>query len=172
MASPVQEFIALFIDDLPLDSATIITPFAQLEPGPDQRWSTWATVVPTSRGPKPHPSWVVTSAGAFDTDLGIVKSGKEADLFLIERAVPGVGGPSSVLAAKRYRGPETSDFHRSSRYSEGRGMRNTRDSRAVARGSAYGKTVAAGRWAYAEFEALCTLYNLGVPVPYPVQVND
>jgi RIO kinase 1 len=114
----------------------------------------------------------VTSAGAFDTELGLVKTGKEADLFLIERAVPADPQQRTILAAKRYRGAETSDFHRSSRYSEGRGMRNSRDSRAVGRGSAYGKTVAAGRWAYAEFEALCTLFRLGIPVPYPVQVND
>ena len=51
-------------------------------------------------------------------------------------------------------------------------MRNTRDSRAVSRGSSYGRAVAAGHWAYAEFEALCTLYTLGLPVPYPVQVNN
>lgn len=162
----------MFVDDLPLDPAGQIPAFSDLEPGPDQRWSTWTAVVPSSRGPKPYPSWVVTSAGAFDTELGIVKTGKEADLFLIERAVPDDPGAWSILAAKRYRGAETSDFHRSSGYSEGRGMRNTRDSRAVSRGSAYGKTVAAGRWAYAEFEALCTLYRLGLPVPYPVQVND
>jgi RIO kinase 1 len=162
----------VFVDDLPLNTAPNLPTFSGLEPGPDQRWSTWTAVVPTSRGPQPYPPWVVTSAGAFDTELGIVKTGKEADLFLIERAVPDDPSARSILAAKRYRGTETSDFHRSSRYSEGRGMRNTRDSRAVGRGSAYGKTVAAGRWAYAEFEALCTLYRLGVPVPYPVQVND
>jgi RIO kinase 1 len=114
----------------------------------------------------------VQSAGAFDTELGVVKTGKEADLFLIERAVPDDPIQWSLLAAKRYRGSETSDFHRSSRYSEGRGMRNTRDTRAVSRGSSYGRSVAAGRWAYAEFEALCTLYERGLPVPYPVQVND
>jgi RIO kinase 1 len=146
--------------------------FAQLEPGEDQRWSTWTAITPSERGPKPHPAWVVTSAGAFDTELGIVKTGKEADLFLIERAVPGDPLQSSILAAKRYRGSEQSDFHRSSSYTEGRRMRNTRDSRAVAKGSAYGRTVTASRWAYAEFEALCRLYELGVPVPYPVQVNN
>jgi RIO kinase 1 len=162
----------LFVDDLPADPSAIVPTFAQLEPGADQRWSTWTAVVPTSRGPKPYPPWVVQSAGAFDTELGVVKTGKEADLFLIERAVPDDPSQSCLLAAKRYRGAETSDFHRSSRYTEGRGMRNTRDSRAVRRGSAYGKTVAAGHWAYAEFEALCTLYRLGVAVPYPVQVND
>lgn len=162
----------MFVDDLSLDPASHIPLFSGLEPGEDQRWSTWTAVVPTSRGPQPYPPWLVTSAAAFDTELGIVKTGKEADLYLIERAVPGDPSARSILAAKRYRGAETSDFHRSSRYSEGRGMRNTRDSRAVHRGSAYGKSVAAGRWAYAEFEALCTLYRLGLPVPYPVQVND
>lgn len=145
--------------------------FSGLEPGENQRWSTWTAVTPTSRGPKPWPSWLVTSASAFDTELGIVKTGKEADLFLIERAVPGDASQSSILAAKRYRGAENSDFHRSSRYSEGRRMRNTRDSRAAARGTAYGRTVSAGRWAYAEFEALARLHQLGVPVPYPVQVH-
>jgi len=50
-------------------------------------------------------------------------------------------------------------------------MRNTRDTRAVARGSAYGRAVSAGRWAYAEFVALCSMYELGVPVPYPVQLH-
>jgi RIO kinase 1 len=162
----------VFVDDLPLDPSIPTLTFARLEPGENQRWSTWPAVVPTSRGPQPYPSWVVTSSGAFDTELGMVKTGKEADLHLIERAVPNDPSAWCILAAKRYRGSETSDFHRSSRYSEGRGMRNTRDSRAVSRGSAYGKTVSAGRWAYAEFEALCTLYRLGLPVPYPVQVND
>jgi RIO kinase 1 len=143
----------------------------QLEPGEGQRWTTWTAVAPLQRGPRPYPDWVVTSSGAFDTELGVVKSGKEADLYLIERAVPNDPQQSSILAAKRYRSADNSDFHRSARYTEGRGMRNTRDSRAVARGTAYGKSVAAGTWANAEFEALCTLHRLGVPVPYPVQVN-
>ena len=143
--------------------------FSGLEPGADQRWSTWFSTVPSRRGPQPFPDWVVVEAGAFDTELGIVKSGKEADVFLIERAVPG-SARSSILAAKRYRGSETSDFHRSSQYREGRGMRRSRDTRAVARGSAYGRSVAAGAWANAEFEALYTMYERGIAVPYPVQV--
>ena len=144
--------------------------FSELEPGEGQRWSTWFSTVPSQRGPRPFPEWVVVETGAFDTELGIVKSGKEADVFLIERAVPG-SVRSSILAAKRYRGPETSDFHRSSQYQEGRGMRRSRDTRAVARGSAYGRSVAAGAWANAEFEALCTMYERGIAVPYPVQVS-
>ena len=34
------------------------------------------------KGPEPRPDWVVTSSGAIDTDLGVLKTGKEADVFL------------------------------------------------------------------------------------------
>lgn len=148
-----------------------IPTFSLLEPGEDQRWSTWFAVTPSERGPMPHPDWLVTETAAFDTELGILKTGKEADVFLLERAVPGDASRTSVLAAKRYRGSETSDFHRSAQYQEGRRMRRSRDARAVQKGTSYGRAVAAGRWAYAEFEALCTLWERGVAVPYPVQVN-
>jgi len=140
------------------------------EPGPDQRWSTWPASSPTQRGPLPHPDWLVTSAGAFDTELGVVKTGKEADVHLIERGVPGSAGV--LLAAKRYRTSHHSDFHRSGSYEEGRTMRNTRDARAVSRKSAFGRSVAAGHWAASEFEALCRAWQAGVPVPYPVQVSE
>ena len=143
--------------------------FSLAEPGENQRWSTWPATTPTERGPMPHPSWLVTSAAAFDTELGVVKTGKEADVHLIERAVPGHRG--MLLAAKRYRGLDNSDFHRSAQYQEGRRLRNTRDMRAMARGSSYGRGVASGRWAFAEFEALCRAFSAGVPVPYPVQVS-
>lgn len=142
----------------------------ELEPGPDQRWSTWPASPPTQRGPLPHPAWLVTSAGAFDTEFGIVKTGKEADLHLIERAVPGTTG--CLLAAKRYRDSRHSDFHRSGSYEEGRSLRNTRDTRALQRKSSYGRSVAAGHWAASEFAALRTAWEAGVPVPYPVQVLD
>ncbi|MFF2484834.1 serine protein kinase RIO [Microbacterium sp. NPDC058062] len=149
-------------------SASVLSP--DLEPGPDQRWSTWPASPPTQRGPLPHPEWVVTASGAFDTELGVVKTGKEADVHLIERAVPGTAGV--LLAAKRYRNSHHSDFHRSGSYEEGRTIRNTRDARAVSRRSAYGRSVAAGHWAVSEFDALCRAWRAGVPVPYPVQVSD
>jgi RIO kinase 1 len=139
------------------------------EPGDDQRWSTWAAATPTERGPRPWPDWLETSSAALDTELGIVKTGKEADVFLIERAVP--GSPGCRLAAKRYRDSEHREFHRSSSYEEGRRMRNTRDARAVERKSTYGRQVAAGHWAAAEFDALCRARAAGIPVPYPVQIS-
>jgi RIO kinase 1 len=136
-----------------------------------QRWSTWLSVEPLCRGPEPRPDWVVTSQAALDTELGILKTGKEADVFLLERAVPGDPSQSSVLAAKRYRGEEHRSFHRSSAYTEGRRTRNSRDARALVKKTAHGRAVAAGQWAWAEWEALRRFWSAGVPVPYPVQID-
>ena len=145
--------------------------FADVEPGENQRWTTWPAVTPSERGPEPRPSWVVTSAGALDTELGILKTGKEADVFLIERAVPDDPSQRTLLAAKRYRTSQHRQFHRSSIYTEGRRTRNSRDARATEKKSLYGREVAAAEWSFAEFEALCRAWELGAPVPYPVQVN-
>ncbi|MBT2517299.1 serine/threonine protein kinase [Streptomyces sp. ISL-90] len=149
--------------------------FQLTEPGEDQRWSTWPATTPSERGPLPRPDWLVTDAAAIDTELGVVKTGKEADLDLIERAVPGAEpgtpGQSVLLAAKRYRGSEHSQFHRSTVYTEGRGTRRSRDARAVAKSTTFGREIARVQWAYAEFEALKRLTELGASVPYPVQVG-
>ena len=138
-------------------------------PGTDQRWSTWPDIIPTRRGPRPHPDWLVTDAAAFDTEFGTVKSGKEATVDLIERAVP--GQPGCLLAAKRFLGAEHSDFHRSSTYTEGRRVRDSREARAMKNKTAFGRDVAAGHWVTAEFDALCSAWDAGLPVPYPVQVD-
>ncbi|CAN5373342.1 RIO kinase 1 [soil metagenome] len=145
--------------------------FSTVEPGDDQRWSTWPAITPSQRGPEPWPDWVITSAGAIDTELGVVKTGKEADLYLIERAMPEEPLRRTVLAAKRYRTTDHRDFHRSSEYQEGRRTRRSRDARALEKGSAYGRALAADHWAFAEFDALSLMYERGAPVPYPVQVD-
>ncbi len=141
------------------------------DPGEGQRWSTWLDVEPLSRGPEPRPDWVVTSQGAIDTELGVLKTGKEADVFLVERAVPDDPGQATVMAAKRYRGEEHRTFHRSAAYTEGRRTRNSRDGRALAKKTAHGRAVAAGQWAWAEWEALGRFWSIGLPVPYPVQID-
>jgi RIO kinase 1 len=141
----------------------------------DERWSTWDQSTPTERGPRPHPRWLVTDLAAIDTELGIVKTGKEADVFLLRRAVPATdqaaAGPSCLLAAKRYRDPEHRLFHRDAGYLEGRRTRDSRVTRATANRTAFGRQAIAGMWANAEFTALCRLYQEGIPVPYPVQIT-
>jgi RIO kinase 1 len=171
------------LDTFLSDSYTHVDPLSGIDPsfvfdfeayddlGDDQRWSTWLSVEPLSRGPEPRPDWVVTSQGAIDTDLGILKTGKEADVFLLERADPLEDGPGVVMAAKRYRAPEHRSFHRSASYTEGRSMKRSRDERALKRKSTFGREVAAGEWAISEWGALVRLWDLGLPVPYPVQID-
>jgi RIO kinase 1 len=166
---------AFVFDFVPFDGAD---PDLDTTGASGRRWSTWLAVEPLCRGPEPRPDWVVTSQGAIDTELGILKTGKEADAFLLERAVPGAPPPdrgglgrSVVMVAKRYRGEEHRTFHRSATYTEGRRTRNSRDARAMANGTTYGRSVAAGQWAHAEWEALVRCHGLGLPVPYPVQVD-
>jgi len=133
------------------------------------RWSTWDQSPPTQRGPRPYPGWLVTELAAVDTELGILKTGKEADVFLVRRAVPGTHR-SCLLAAKRYRAAEHRMFQRDSQYLEGRSVRESRANRAMARRTAVGRTMIATQWAEAEFAALSQLSRAGLPVPYPVQV--
>ncbi len=130
------------------------------------RWSTWDVA---QQGPTPHPDWLVIELVAVDTELGVLKTGKEADVHLVERAVPGTSR-SCLLAAKRYRTAEHRMFHRDAAYIEGRRVRRSREARAMARRTAFGRDLLAGQWAAAEFSALCRLWRLGAPVPYPAQL--
>ncbi len=138
-------------------------------PSEGSRWSTWDQSTPTERGPRPYPDWLVTELAAVDTELGMLKTGKEADVFLLERGIPDTDR-SCLLAAKRYRSSEHRMFHRDAGYLEGRRVRESRVNRAMASRSSFGREAIAGQWAVAEFSALCRLYELGVPVPYPVQI--
>ena len=139
-------------------------------PPPDgDRWSTWDQSTPTQKGPEPYPDWLVTELAAVDTELGIIKTGKEADVYLIRRGVPGTER-ECLLAAKRYRDAGHRMFHRDSGYLEGRKSRESRVNRATAKRTSFGREAIAGQWAQAEFNALRHLYEMGVPVPYPVQI--
>jgi RIO kinase 1 len=134
-------------------------------PPEGDRWSTW---IGADHGPRPRPAWVITEHAAVDTDLGVLKTGKEADVHLVERAVPGTDR-SALMAAKRYRTAEHRMFHRDAGYLEGRRVRRSRETRAMATRTAFGRDLLSEQWAAAEFAALTLLWRSGVPVPYPVQ---
>jgi RIO kinase 1 len=89
-------------------------------------------------------------------------------VYLLRRSV-GTAGPSCVVAAKRYRTADHRLFHRDAQYLEGRRMRRSRENRAMASRSSFGRNLLAEQWAVAEFGALGRLWSAGVPVPYPVQ---
>jgi RIO kinase 1 len=134
-------------------------------PAGADRWSVWGQ---GEVGPEPFPDWLVVESGAVDTRLGVVKTGKEADVHLLERAVPGTDRVC-LLAEKRYRASDHRLFHRDAGYLEGRRVKESRLERAIEKRSGFGLKVIGEQWALAEFGALCRLWAAGVPVPYPVQ---
>lgn len=128
---------------------------------------------------RPIPSWLVTES-YDDDDLGVVKTGKEAQINLIERH--GDDGRSCVFARKRYLPREvkykgelealgvqrTSAFVHDVQYREGRQFRKTRDRRAVERMSTYGRRLLQDRWMGHEHEVMSRLWHAGLSVPYPI----
>ncbi|NGM14398.1 serine protein kinase RIO [Verrucosispora sioxanthis] len=142
------------------------------DPETDETWSSWDGAL---HGPQPHPHWLVTELAAKDTELGVLKTGKEADVHLVRRGLPGTDR-FCLLAAKRYRDPRHRLFHRDAGYLEGRRVRRSREMRAMTGRTAFGRQMIAGQWAAAEFAALSRLWEIGerygtVTVPYPVQLR-
>ncbi len=133
--------------------------------------------------PFDRPDWLVEPP-FDDVDHGAVKSGKEAQVNLVERI--GADGRSCLLARKRYlprnvthKGQlealgvqRASAFHNDVQYREGRQFRKSRDRRAVERMSTYGKHLLQDRWTGMEHEVMTELWRRGVAVPYPVAYAD
>ena len=104
-------------------------------------------------GPDPRPPWLVVD-DAVATDLGTLKSGKEADVHVVRwTAVDQRARPSEcLLAVKVYRpGGRHHALYREGREALGRFTR-----------------LAAGGWAALEHALLAHLWSAGVSVPYPV----
>jgi len=126
------------------------------------------------------PQWFIPDDVDYvEHDLGRLKSGKEAEVFVVERAF---GDRSCLLAHKRYR-PRTVThkgeleelgFQRSNAfmndlaYRDGRRFAKSRDQRAAERMTNYGKKLLTGRWTGHELDMMQQAWNAGVNVPYPV----
>lgn len=127
-----------------------------------------SSYVDAEHGPEPVPDWVITSGFARDTELGLLKTGKEAEVHLIERRWQ---DRVNLLAAKRYRRQDRGGFKRDASYREGRRVRDSREMRAMAKGTAVGLSLRAGYWAQNEMTMLGRLWEAGASVPYPVQIS-
>jgi len=154
-------------DDYLPTSVTATSPDDLADPATIEEpcWSNYPDAV---HGPAPTPEWVITSPGATDTDLGVMKTGKEADVSLIRREFE---GRATLLAVKQYRDAKHRMFHRDAGYLEGRRMRRSRENRAMATRTGFGRELIAGQWAAAEFAVLSRLWRAGAAVPYPVQLD-
>jgi RIO kinase 1 len=128
-----------------------------------------ATTYPgATHGPEPVPDWVITSGDARQEELGSLKSGKEADVVIVERTL---GDQTNLIAAKRYRDTDHRTFRNDAAYRMGKEPRDGRTARAIKKQTHFGSAARSGVWAQAEFGMLCRLWDAGLPVPYPIQLS-
>ena len=158
--------------DQPLDQPFITEPETD-DADNDADEPSFSSYADAAHGPLPAPDWVITAASAIDVDLGVMKSGKEADVSLLRRSN---GDQEVLLAVKRYRDAKHRLFHRDAGYLEGRRLegrnaRRSRELRAMRTRTGFGRELIAGQWATAEFAVLSRLWQMGAAVPYPVQLS-
>jgi RIO kinase 1 len=92
-------------------------------------------------------------------------SGKEAQVYLVES-----GGELRV--AKIYKDAIHRSFKHRAEYTEGRGVRSSRDARAMQKRSKYGRAMDEEAWRAAEVDIIHRLRDAGVRVPEPFQFVD
>ena len=92
-------------------------------------------------------------------------SGKEAAVYV-------VAAQEGICVAKVYKDAEHRSFRQRSAYIEGRQVRNSRQRRAMEKGSKYGKEQTEAAWQNAEVDALYKLHAAGLRVPRPIMFSD
>ncbi|MGY6587637.1 MAG: PA4780 family RIO1-like protein kinase [Wenzhouxiangella sp.] len=103
--------------------------------------------------------------GLIDEVLAQVKSGKEADVFVVR-----CGGERRC--AKVFKEANQRSFRQAAIYQEGRKDRSSRRSRAMSGRTRYGRQEQEKSWINAEVQALHTLADVGVRVPQPDSFVD
>ncbi|AJE14164.1 PA4780 family RIO1-like protein kinase [Stutzerimonas balearica] len=103
--------------------------------------------------------------GLIDEVVRPLMSGKEASVYVVRCG-------EVLRCAKVYKEADKRGFRQAAKYQEGRKVRNSRDARAMAKGSKYGKREREETWQNAEVAALYRLAAAGVRVPQPYDFLD
>ena len=103
--------------------------------------------------------------GLVDEVIRRLKSGKEADVFVVRCG-------SEIRCAKVYKEASQRSFKQAVQYQEGRKVRNSRDARAMEKGSKFGRKQQEESWQHTEVDALYKLASVGVRVPQPYGCFD
>lgn len=103
--------------------------------------------------------------GLVDEVISRLMSGKEADVFVVRCG-------SEIRCAKVYKEAAKRSFKQAVTYQEGRKVRNSRRSRAMEKGSKFGRKQQEETWQNAEVNALYRLAEAGVRVPQPYGCLD
>lgn len=98
--------------------------------------------------------------GLIDEVLQRLKSGKEADVYTVLCG-------DKIQCAKVYKEAAQRSFKQAVQYQEGRKVRNSRNNRAMQKGSKFGRKQQEETRQMAEVDALFRLANAGVRVPQP-----
>ncbi|NEZ04940.1 phosphotransferase [Wenzhouxiangella sp. XN201] len=98
--------------------------------------------------------------GLIDEVLRPLKSGKEADVFVVRCG-------AEKRCAKVFKEANVRGFRQAAQYREGRSVRNTRRARAMNKRTRYGQKEQEKEWLNAEADALYRLSAAGVRVPRP-----
>jgi RIO kinase 1 len=98
--------------------------------------------------------------GVIDEVLRSLKSGKEATVYTVRTG-------TQVRCAKVYRDMGQRSFQRRAIYQEGRKVRGSRQARAMAKSTRFGRKAAESSWKNTEVDALYKLAEAGVRVPRP-----
>ncbi|WP_202303460.1 PA4780 family RIO1-like protein kinase [Dryocola clanedunensis] len=103
--------------------------------------------------------------GLIDNVLQRLKSGKEADVYTVLCG-------DKIQCAKVYKEATQRSFKQAVQYQEGRKVRNSRNARAMQKGSKFGRKQQEETWQTAEVDALFRLAEAGVRVPQPYLCID
>lgn len=103
--------------------------------------------------------------GLIDEVIRPLMSGKEAAVYVVRCG-------DQLRCAKVYKEASKRSFRQAAEYQEGRKVRNSRDARAMAKGSKYGRREQEEAWQNAEVAALYRLDGAGVRVPKPYDFLD
>ncbi len=103
--------------------------------------------------------------GLIDTVVRQLMSGKEAMVFVVRNG-------DEVLCAKVYKEANKRGFRQAVDYTEGRKVKNSRQARAMAKGTRYGRQEQEAAWQHAEVDALHRLADAGVRVPKPYNFHE
>ena len=108
----------------------------------------------------PEALQVLLDDGIIDEVRRQLKSGKEASVYVVRCG-------KEVRCAKVYKDMGTRSFQARAQYQEGRKVRGSRQARAMAKSTSYGRKEQETAWKNTEVDALYQLVAAGVRVPQP-----
>ncbi len=103
---------------------------------------------------------VLVDEGLIDDVVRQLMSGKEANVYVVR-----CGG--ETRCAKIYKDATERSFRQAVDYTENRKVKNSRQARAMAKGTKFGRQATEAAWQSAEVDALYRLAGAGVRVPKP-----